>query len=225
VNQWTWNITQNNNNNKKHNTSFHSLYPQDALHYAAHTQQVDREHYKFLYPRLYGMSWQHFTVSMNSEYLAKFTLGGNVAIVVLIKWFYGESTLCTSLRFHFKLNAIHGHATWQHHSPSPLKLKIEKRRCQIARFTGGPGISWHFVTIPTVWDICRNVEWFHWHSLTVCCILSSLVKLPWWWWWSQKRSKHFGNKSNVMKHILYMSICWFRYISLNILGFFCFMDL
>jgi len=65
-------------------------------------------------------------------------LGGNVAIVVHIKLFYGQSTLCTSPQLHFKLNAIHGHATWQHHSPSPLKLKIEKRRCQIARFAGGP---------------------------------------------------------------------------------------
>jgi len=54
------------------------------------------------------------------------------------KWFYGESTLSTSPRLHFKLNAIHGHATWQHQFPSPLRLKIEKRRCQIARFTGGP---------------------------------------------------------------------------------------
>ena len=69
------------------------------------------------------MSWRHFTVSMNPEFLAKFTLGGNVAIVVLIKWFYEESTLCTSPRLHFKLNAIHGHATWQ----SLLRLKIEKK--------------------------------------------------------------------------------------------------
>ena len=29
---------------KKNNTTFHSLYPQDALHDAAHTQQADREH-------------------------------------------------------------------------------------------------------------------------------------------------------------------------------------
>jgi len=43
--------------------------------------------------------------------------------------------------FHFKLNAIHGHATWQHHSPSTLTLKMEKRRCQIARFAGGSSIS------------------------------------------------------------------------------------
>jgi hypothetical protein len=63
---------------------------------------------------------------MNPEFLAKFTLGGNVAIVDLIKRFYGESTLCTSSRIHFKLNAIHGHATWQHHSPSPFTLKIDK---------------------------------------------------------------------------------------------------
>ena len=93
--------------------------------------------FKVVYPRLYGMSWRHFTVSMNPEFLAKFTLGGNVAMVVLIKWFYGASTLCTSPRLHFKLNAIHGHATWQHNSPSLLKLKIQKRRCQIARFAGG----------------------------------------------------------------------------------------
>jgi hypothetical protein len=59
---------------------------------------------------------------MNPEFLAKFTLGG-------------ESTLCTSPRIHFKLNAIHGHATWQYHSPSPLTLKIEKHCCQIARQT------------------------------------------------------------------------------------------
>jgi len=94
--------------------------------------------FKVVYPRIYGMSWRHFIVSMNPEFLAKFTLGGNVGIVVLIKWFYGETPLCTSPRLHFKLNAIHGHATWQHYSPSPLMLKIEKRRCQIARFTGGP---------------------------------------------------------------------------------------
>jgi len=61
---------------------------------------------------------------MNPEFLVKFTLGGNVAIVVLIKRFYGESTLCTSPLLHFKLKAIYGHATWQHHSPSPLKLKV-----------------------------------------------------------------------------------------------------
>jgi len=82
--------------------------------------------FKVVYPRLYGMSWRHFTVSMNPECLAKFTLGGNVANVILLKWFYGESTLCTSPRLHFKLNAIHGHATWQYRSPSPLTLKIEK---------------------------------------------------------------------------------------------------
>jgi len=46
--------------------------------------------FKVVYPRLYGMSWRHFTVSINPEFLAKFTLGGNVAIV-LIKWFYGEA--------------------------------------------------------------------------------------------------------------------------------------
>ena len=98
------------------------------------------------------LRWRHFTVSMNLEFLAKFTLGGNVAITVLIKWFYGESTLCTSPRLHFKLNAIHGHASWQHHSPSLLMLKIEKHHCQIAQFTGGPCISLncnymrHFIT-------------------------------------------------------------------------------
>ena len=81
--------------------------------------------FKVVYPRLYVLSWRHFTVSMNPEFLAKFTSGGNVAIVVLIKWFYGESTLCTIPRLHFKLNAIHGHATLQHPSPSPLTLKIE----------------------------------------------------------------------------------------------------
>jgi len=96
--------------------------------------------FKVVYLRLYGMSWRHFTVWMNPEFLAKFTLGDNVAIVVLIKWFYGESTPCTSPRLHLKLNSIHGHATWQHHSPSPLILKIEKCRCQIARFAGGPYI-------------------------------------------------------------------------------------
>jgi len=97
--------------------------------------------FKVVYRRLYGMSWRHFTVSMNPEFLAKFTSGCNVAIVVLIKWFYGESTRCAGPRLHFTMNAIHGHATWQHHSPSSLKLKIEKRRCQIARFTGGPCIT------------------------------------------------------------------------------------
>jgi len=96
--------------------------------------------FKVVYPRLYDMSWRHFTVSMNPEFLVKFTLGGNVANVGLIKWFYGESTLCTSPQLHSKLNAIHSHATWQHHSPSPLTLKIEKCCCQIARFAGGPYI-------------------------------------------------------------------------------------
>ena len=96
--------------------------------------------FKVVYPRLCGMSWWNFTVSMNSEFLAKFTLGGNVA-VVLIKWFYGKSTLCTSPRLHFKLNAIHGHTTWQHRSPSLITLKTEKRRSQIAQFTGGPCTS------------------------------------------------------------------------------------
>ena len=38
----------------KHNTeqkknTFHSLYPQDALHYTVHTQQADREHYSWPY--------------------------------------------------------------------------------------------------------------------------------------------------------------------------------
>ena len=105
--------------------------------------------FKVVYPRLYGMSWRHFTVSMNPEFLAKFTLRGNAATVVLIKWFYGECTLYTSPWLHSKLNAIHGHAIWQHHSPSSLKIKIEKRLCQIARFTGGPSIfywrPWRFV--------------------------------------------------------------------------------
>jgi hypothetical protein len=73
---------------------------------------------------------------MKPEFLAKFTLGGNVAIV-LIKWFYGESTLCTNSRIRFKLNAIHVHATWQRHFPSPLTLKVEKHRCRISGFTGG----------------------------------------------------------------------------------------
>jgi hypothetical protein len=89
-----------------------------------------------VYPHLYGTRWRHFTVSMNPEFFAKFTLGGNVAIVVLIKWSYSESMLCTSPWLHFNLNAIHGHATWQHHSPSPLMLKIEKRCYRIAWFTG-----------------------------------------------------------------------------------------
>jgi len=35
--------------------------------------------------------------------------------------------LCTSPQLHFKLNAIHGHATWKHQSPFPLKIKIEKK--------------------------------------------------------------------------------------------------
>ena len=82
--------------------------------------------FRVVYPRLYGMSWRHFTVSMNPEFPAKFTLGGNVAIVVLIKWFYSESALCTSPWLHFKLNAIHSHTTWQHHSPSPTHAKNRK---------------------------------------------------------------------------------------------------
>ena len=171
------------------------LHPQDALHYAVHTQQADREHYSWPYgtrrpgflkslpvsaasvlelcPSFLewgtadrrGLSsndaltasmfcggvrtvltlppffltvelvssklftdvftaWAdgHFNVSMNPEFLAKFTSAGNVAIAVRIKWFYGESTLYTGPRLNFKLNAIHGHATWQHHSLSPLML-------------------------------------------------------------------------------------------------------
>ena len=167
MNQWSWNITQ--NIKTQHTIPLEILHPQDTLHYAAHTQQADREHYswpyvtrrpgflkslpvsaasvlelcevmvqnisdspsflewctadrarnlfelfshsfnvlwgancfntttfllnswaglfKVVYPRLYGMSWRHFTVSMNPKFLAKFTLGGNIAIVVLIKWF------------------------------------------------------------------------------------------------------------------------------------------
>jgi len=117
--------------------------------------------FKVVYPRLYGMSWRHFTISMNPEFLAKFTLGGNVVIVVLIKWFYGESTLCTSPRLRLKLNAIHGHATRQHHSPSPLTLKIEKCRCQIARFIGGPCI------IRQLWPNQIQVYTY----------------IQWWWEW------------------------------------------
>jgi len=64
---------------------------------------------------------------MNPEFLAKFTSGGNVAIVVLIKMILRREH-AVNPRLHFKLNAIHGHATWQHHSPSPITLKIEKRR-------------------------------------------------------------------------------------------------
>ena len=67
-----------------------------------------------------------YTVSINPEFLAKFTSAGIVAIAVLIKLFYGESTLCTGPRLNFKLNAIHGHATWQHHSPSPAHTKNKK---------------------------------------------------------------------------------------------------
>ena len=48
--------------------------------------------------------------------------------------------MCTSPRIHLKLKAIHGHATWQHHSPSPLKLKVWKCHCQIAQFAGEPCI-------------------------------------------------------------------------------------
>ena len=42
-------LKHNTEQKKTHNTSFHSLHPQDALHYAAHTQQTDREHYSWLY--------------------------------------------------------------------------------------------------------------------------------------------------------------------------------
>ena len=31
--------------------------------------------FKVVYPRLYGMSWRHFTVSMNPEFLAKIHVG------------------------------------------------------------------------------------------------------------------------------------------------------
>ena len=62
---------------------------------------------------------------MNPEFLAKFT-SDKRSYRCSYKMIYGESTLCTIPRLHFKLNAIHGHATWQHHSPSPLTLKIKK---------------------------------------------------------------------------------------------------
>jgi len=140
---------------KKHNPSFHSKYyiiKMPSITLLSLSKPISFNNFntttfllnswaslfEVVYPRLYGMSWRHFTVSMNPEFLAKFTFGGNVAIVVLIKWFYGESTLCTRPRLHFKLNAIPVHATWQLNSPSPLTLKIKKHRCQIARFTGGP---------------------------------------------------------------------------------------
>ena len=42
-------VLKHNTEQKKHNTSFHSLHPQDALHFAAHTQQADREHYSWPY--------------------------------------------------------------------------------------------------------------------------------------------------------------------------------
>jgi hypothetical protein len=94
VNQWSWNITQ---NIKKRNTStlFHFLgmthsWPAWTLfEWCSHSVDVLwgansfntitfllnswAGLFKVVYPHLYGMSWQHFTVSMNPEFLAKFT--------------------------------------------------------------------------------------------------------------------------------------------------------
>ena len=163
--QWSWNISPN-IKKTQHIFPLEILHPQDAPHDAAHTQQADREHYSWPYvtrrpgffltvepvsSKLFThvfMAWADGTLLF--RWIPN-VWGGNVAIVVLIKLFYGKSTLCTSPRLHFKLNAIHSHATWQHHSPFPLKLKIEKHCCQNARFTGGPCI-----TNLLVCDIPRN---------------------------------------------------------------------
>ena len=103
--------------------------------------------FKVVYPRLYGMSWLHFTVSMNPEFLAKFTLGGNVAIVVLIKWFYGESTLCTSPRTPFETERY----SWPRHLAAsfPFSAQAKDRKMQLPNRP----IRWRILYFP-LWPVC-----------------------------------------------------------------------
>ena len=156
MNQWSWNITQ---NIKKKNTSFHSKYyilkmpsitlltlgkPISFNSFNTTTFLLNSwaSLFKVVYPRLYGMGWRHFTVSMNP--------GRQRSYRCSYKMILRRKHAVHSPWLHFKLKAIHGHATRQHHSPSPHTLKIEKHRCQIARFTGGPCIL--------VWEFCWIVS-------------------------------------------------------------------
>ena len=82
--------------------------------------------FKVAYPRLYGMSWWHFTVSKNPEFLAKFTLGGNVAIVFLWNYFTAKGRCAPvrdSISYWRLFTATPPGSVFP---PYPLTLKIEK---------------------------------------------------------------------------------------------------
>ena len=114
--------------------------------------------FKIVYPRLYGMSWQHYCFD-ESRISCEIHVGRRCSYrcsYKMILW--------------WKLNTIHGHTTWQYHSPSPLKLKIEKHRCQITWFTGGLCIiTFEVLTvvllrIHVLWDVMlccwMNDSWY-----------------------------------------------------------------
>jgi len=96
--------------------------------------------FKVVYPRLYGMTWRHFTVSMN-RISCEIHVGRQ------------RSYRCSYKMILRRKHAVHQSMTPYQterysrprhlaaHSPSTLNLKIEKCHCQIARFTGGPCIS------------------------------------------------------------------------------------
>jgi len=75
------------------------------------------------------------------------------------------------------------------------------------------------VTTWRFWDICHKAECFHLCNVTVYCFLSALVLLPWWWWWWWWWCKSDLNMlvtNNMITYVLYVCICWFFCISLNI---------
>jgi len=58
-----------------------------------------------------------------------------------------------------------------------------------------------------------------WALLRVVCLCVIMKPRQWgfpgpWWW--QKRSKLVGNSQYVIKHILYMCICWSEDMSWNV---------
>ena len=69
--------------------------------------------FKVVYPRLHGMSWQHFTVSMNPKFLAKFTLGRQ-----------------RSYRCSYKMILPQKHAV--HQSMTPFQTEGYSRLCHLA---------------------------------------------------------------------------------------------
>jgi len=96
--------------------------------------------FKVDYPRLYGMSWWHFTVSINPEFLEKFTLGGNVAIVVLIKMILRRKHAVHQSTTPFQTDRYSRSRQLAASFPFTAHAKNRKSRCQIARFAGGPCI-------------------------------------------------------------------------------------